>query len=95
MINRCDLVRLRELADEPFLPLMGDKEVIQRAADALTEAQQQIAALKTTRDTYWAELCEVKAGTGVVPEALYDEAMKRAARAEAKLAGQPSAGRAE
>jgi len=40
---------------------------------------------EATRDEYWADLCEIKAGTGVVPQALYDEAMKRAGAAEATL----------
>jgi hypothetical protein len=35
------------------------------------------------RDEYWDDLCEVKAGTGVVPQALYDVAWERVKKAEA------------
>jgi len=55
-----------------------------RLGARLNQLAAALAAAESQRDEYWADLCEVKAGSGVVPQALYDEAMKRAAAAESR-----------
>lgn len=51
--------------------------LVQRQAQALAEVTAQ-------RDEYWDDLCETTRGVGLIPMALYDEAMARAHRAEAE-----------
>lgn len=60
--------------------------VARLALNALAAQAQQLAQAEQERDAHWADLCEVKAGEGLIARALYDEAMKRAGRAEQTVA---------